>query len=370
MKGFKRLAAVAACSALSLALALGGAAPALAYVQKETIVNSGHGYASPSYLVIHETANPGASAYNHMLLYSRGYDYAVQYVMETDGSTVYHCMADNRLAWAVGSGNYNCVNIELAHATNSSDFSKQFDEAAKWAAGYLKYRGWGIDRMISHNQCRYIWGGTDHTDPVGYFQAYGQSWDSFVARVKGYMNGGYQPSTDAGVPAQTPSTGTGFGGTYTCMVDALNVRSSIWGSVVAQYTRGQTVNLDDWYAINGGYVWGRYTSWSGATRYVAVGRATGAVAADDYLIKGGGAPVASGGSTGWRTGTYRFNTNVNIRSGAGTGYGIVGMYRAGQTVNISRTVAAGGYVWGVYTSYSGHTRYVALGTTGGIRYAS
>ena len=139
---------------------------------------------------------------------------------------------------------------------------------------------------------------------------------------------------------------------------------------MTQYTRGQTVNLDDWYAINGGYVWGRYTSWSGATRYVAVGRATGAVASDDYLIKGGSSASASTGSTGWRTGTYRFNTNVNIRSGAGTGYGIVGMYRAGQTVNISRTVAAGGYVWGVYTSYSGHTRYVALGTTGGTRYAN
>ena len=30
---------------------------------------------------------------------------------------------------------------------------------------------------------------------------------------------------------------------------------------------------------------------------------------------------------------------------------------------------AGGYVWGVYASCSGHTRYVALGTTSGAVYA-
>ena len=34
---------------------------ALAYTQYEQIVTNGHGYINPSYLVIHETADPGAT---------------------------------------------------------------------------------------------------------------------------------------------------------------------------------------------------------------------------------------------------------------------------------------------------------------------
>ena len=79
-----------------------------------------------------------------------------------------------------------------------------------------------------------------------------------------------------------------FGGTYRCTVDSLNVRTepSLNGEIVAQYHEGDTVNLDDWYVCADGYVWGRYIGFtSGKYRYVAVGRNTGKVEDDDYLIK-------------------------------------------------------------------------------------
>lgn len=78
------------------------------------------------------------------------------------------------------------------------------------------------------------------------------------------------------------------GGTYLCNVATLNVRSSpsTSASAVAQYHRGQTVVLDDWYKVSGGYVWARYTgASSGKKRYVAVGPATGKAESDDYLVK-------------------------------------------------------------------------------------
>lgn len=92
--------------------------------------------------------------------------------------------------------------------------------------------------------------------------------------------------------AQTPAKETteGFGGTYRCTVDTLNVRDApgLSGSVVASYHKGQTVVLDDWYKSCDGYIWGRYTgSTSGKLRYVAVGRATGKPEADDYLVRVG-----------------------------------------------------------------------------------
>jgi hypothetical protein len=72
------------------------------------------------------------------------------------------------------------------------------------------------------------------------------------------------------------------------MVDGLNVRDApnLSSNIIATYSRGQLVELDDWYTINDGYVWGRYVgASSGLMRYVAVGRNTGKVESDDFLIK-------------------------------------------------------------------------------------
>lgn len=152
----------------------------------ESIVNNGHGYLNPRYLFIHETANPGATAKNHRDLYSRGYANAVHYVCDWTGD-VYHCMYDNHLAWAVGNGNPYGVSIEICHATNASDFQKTWDTAVTFAAWYLKQRGWGIDQMMSHDECRLKWGGTTHTDPTGYFRKYGKSWGEFKNAVADAM---------------------------------------------------------------------------------------------------------------------------------------------------------------------------------------
>lgn len=101
------------------------------------------------------------------------------------------------------------------------------------------------------------------------------------------LNGGSAPAQTPSNPSNSGST-SNFGGTYRCTVSKLNVRTapSLSGSVVASYSKGQTVVLDNWYKIADGYVWGRYTgSSSGKLRYVAVGKATGKPEPDDYLIK-------------------------------------------------------------------------------------
>jgi hypothetical protein len=110
-----------------------------------------------------------------------------------------------------------------------------------------------------------------------------------ASEVNAKLDGNSTPSVPAQQASQGSSahTGTGFGGTYRCTVSKLNVRSapSLSGAVVASYGSGQTVNLDDWYTIADGYVWGRYTSYSGATRYIAVGKPTGGYDPNDYLVK-------------------------------------------------------------------------------------
>ena len=67
-----------------------------------------------------------------------------RYVMELDGSVVYHTQPDNTLAWRVGNGSSRCVAIELTHATDRETFERQSEEAVAWRADYLSGRGWGI----------------------------------------------------------------------------------------------------------------------------------------------------------------------------------------------------------------------------------
>lgn len=155
----------------------------------EDIVSDGHGYLDPDYIVIHETANPGATARNHRDYWSRDDTYAVHYVGDWTGD-VYHCVPDNCLCWQVGNGNAYVVGIELCHATNSADFQRVWDVGVEWAALMLERYGWGIDRLISHNDCTNWWGGSDHTDPIGYFESYGRSWGQFKQDVENVMEDG------------------------------------------------------------------------------------------------------------------------------------------------------------------------------------
>lgn len=210
-----------------------------AYEQREAIVSSGHGWSSPGYLVVHETANPGASAANHVQYWRNNQPNVTMahYVMELDGSVVYHTQQDNKIAWHVGNGNYATVGIELAHATNRSDFLKQFDEAAQWCADYLTSRGWGIDRLLTHQECAGIWGGTDHTDPLGYFHKYAKTWGEFEALVSSKMGAG--GSAPSGGGQWSPS-----GGRTTVDVHyALHVRGGGWWTEVENFGSG-----DDGYA--------------------------------------------------------------------------------------------------------------------------
>ena len=229
---------------LALVAALAAPLSAEAYQSQDAYVSNGHGYLNAQYLVIHETANPGASAWNHVL-YWRGNDtYAVHHVMELDGSTVYNTVPENRLCWHVGNGNYATVGIELAHATNASDFAKQWNEAVKWAGDELRAHGWDTSRLLSHYQAARIWGGSDHTDPNGYFRQYGKTWAEFKQAVAAYLgsgyiaptaptdaNGGtYQPSTSVARTSFPKSTGKSVNIHY-----ALHNRGGGWNEVVTNF---------------------------------------------------------------------------------------------------------------------------------------
>lgn len=358
--------AARACLAFALAMSLlfagGGIAAtpdeAHAYESRTEIVADGHGYLSPRYLVVHSTANPGASAANHVSYWRNSPAYAVHYVMDLDGSVVYQTMSTSSKAWHVGGGNSVSYGIELCEATNAEDFERQWSEAVKWCGDQLMSRGWDVSRLYSHDEARVTWGGTDHTDPNPYFQRFGHSWAEFESDVAAYMGSGAVPDIDAsegGSAAQGSVSGyadAGFAGTYTCTVDSLLIRTGPGKgyAYVGDYSRGGKVTLDGWYAIADGYVWGRYTAWSGSTRYVAVGPWTGKAESSDYLVKGGAAGGPHRGA-GW----YDVDASaLNVRTGPSTGYRITGQLPDGYDLYVSGWSGD----WAYYTTYSGATRYV------------
>lgn len=147
----------------------------------------GHGPLSPSYMCVHSTANPGATAANHSSLWSRQPDYAVHLV--SDWRECLHCVPYGALCWQVGNGNAFVEGIEVCEAENRADFEAGVEIAAQACAERLAARGWGVGRLITHDMARTMWGGTDHTDPTPYFARWGYSFDQFKARVAEIMEG-------------------------------------------------------------------------------------------------------------------------------------------------------------------------------------
>lgn len=329
---------------------------AFAYTQKEQIISNGHGSISPSSLVIHETADPGATA-DQLMTYWRNNPnaYVVHYTMDLDGSVVYHAMADNRKAWHIGNGNSYTVGIELCHATNQTDFNKQWNEAVKWAGDYLHKKGWSVSQMISHNEARLIWGGTTHTDPNSYFESYGKSWAQFKADVAAYMNTGEVGNggtVESGGGTAVSGSGGGANisaGTYTVTASALNVRTGPGLNYAKKSYSQLTANAKQHAYSNGCLKYGTrvtvYETQNGWARIPSGWVST-------TYLSGSSSSVSSSSSSG--TYVVDVNTRLNVRSGPGTNYRITGTLPDGYKL-YNVTISNG---WAKYQAYSG-TRYVS-----------
>ena len=349
----KAVRVMAAMMAFVMAMMLALPGSAFAYTQYERIVANGHGSLNASYLVIHETANPGASDDNHVIYWSNNPAYAVHYVMDVDGSSVFHTMADNRKAWHVGNGNAYTVGIELCHATNQADFNAQWTEAVKWAGDYLKAKGWGIGRLISHNEAALRWGGSDHTDPVGYFAQYGKSWAQFKADVQAYMNTGQVSGSAGQTTGGSASSGSNVsaGSTYTVTASALNVRTGPGTNYAKKGYSQLTANAKAHAYSNGCLKYGtRVTVYETQNGWARI--PSGWVSAQ-YLSRGtSGSSSVSYGGAGWYE--VDVNTALNVRTGPGPNYRITGQLRDGYDLYV-QSISNG---WAKYQAYSG-TRYVA-----------
>ncbi|KEO81482.1 N-acetylmuramoyl-L-alanine amidase family protein [Tumebacillus flagellatus] len=146
------------------------------------------------FLVLHETASPGATARNELAYFNSGPRDANAHGF-IDWNEVLLTLPLDEVGWHVGQpANQWTEGYELCHATNTADFAKVWGIATQWFARRCAAYGRGADMIRSHHEIAQQFGGTDHTDPDGYFAAFGKTVDDFRRDVQKILDAQKNPA--------------------------------------------------------------------------------------------------------------------------------------------------------------------------------
>lgn len=249
------------------------------------------------YITIHNTYND-ASANNE-----------VQYMITNSNATSFHFAVDdfevvqgiptNRNAWHCGDGNGDgnrkSIGVEICYSLSGGDrYRKAEALAIKFIAQLLRERGWGIDRIRKHQD----WSGKYCPHRI----LDEGRWNAVKSAIQAELNGGgtTQPPVNNGQ------------GVVRVTADVLNVRNqpSTNGAIVQQIYKGEEYKF---FAVSNGWYDLGVNQWASGT----------------YL------QVISGGTPAPTTGiAYITGYNVNMRSGPGTGYGVVRQLNAPEAYKV------------------------------------
>lgn len=144
----------------------------------------------PRGLVIHSTANPGASARENANYFDQ--------VLPPEKRGSAHLVVDwqealtlipwrSRIAehaWHAGdSANQRFLGMEICETIDPVLFDRVWANAIDAAAQVLTAYRWATDALLTHNQISRAFKETNHTDPIGFFKQHGRSWAQFVLAV-------------------------------------------------------------------------------------------------------------------------------------------------------------------------------------------
>jgi len=141
--------------------------------------------------VVHATADPGASATDIRNYFNNHPNAEASTHAVIDWNSIIELIPENEIAWHAGpTANHAFLSFEMCEpVTDDPDRCNKFQEVWNRAVWYcaktcVKY-GWKTnDNLFSHNGISEMYPNeTNHTDPYGYFAAYGKTWDEFLADV-------------------------------------------------------------------------------------------------------------------------------------------------------------------------------------------
>ncbi|MDF7682277.1 SLAP domain-containing protein [Lactobacillus sp. ESL0679] len=203
-------------------------------------------YGKPEGIVIHETATPNATAYNEAIYFNREWMKMYAYVHAfVDHKQVIQMMTPKYGVWGAGAvANNRFFQIELAEENTRDNFAKSVNNDAIYAAKILhRYDltpsnavNSGKGTIWSHHAVSKYLGGTNHTDPDGYFSKWGYSMSKFYSLIKYYYN---LQGADTDVSATDTDTSTTDGTTADT------------ATTVSQAPTGKQTLMHDAYTYNG-----------------------------------------------------------------------------------------------------------------------
>lgn len=136
-----------------------------------------HGKGKPEGVVVHETGNSNSTIFDEIAYMKKNYRNAFVHTFIDDDHIINIANTDY-LCWGVGyPGNARFVQFEQVQMHSKSSFAHEVENAAYYTAYILNkynlkpndaaYDGKGT--VWSHNSVAKYLGGSDHTDPVGYY---------------------------------------------------------------------------------------------------------------------------------------------------------------------------------------------------------
>lgn len=161
-------------------------------------VGSGYrnGIGKPEGIIVHETANSRSTIENEIRYQCNNWNvpgrqaYVHAFV---DHAQIINTANTDLTCWGAGPvGNSRYISIELCREKTYDNFARSINNDAYYVAYLLKKYNLpvtnathtGNGTVWSHDAVSRFLGGTDHSDPVGYFNSWGYSMDQFVNLVK------------------------------------------------------------------------------------------------------------------------------------------------------------------------------------------
>ncbi|MFR4176386.1 MAG: glucosaminidase domain-containing protein [Lactococcus raffinolactis] len=148
----------------------------------------------PQLVIIHETANDSSTLNNEITYMVRNQENAFVHSFVSDNQLI--TIADkSKKAWGAGPyGNQYGIQIEQTRVKSKDAFARQIANLANWTAIQMIQYNLGVPKLVSttskavdgnlasHENISYKWGGTDHGDPVWYWNNrgsvyFGQGYD-------------------------------------------------------------------------------------------------------------------------------------------------------------------------------------------------
>ncbi len=169
------------------------------------------GVGAPEGIIAHETANNTSTIDGEIAYMKRNYQNAFVHAFVDDNRIVETAPTDY-LAWGAGPyANSRFIQVELVRVQGKDRFSKAINNYADYIATNLLYYKLPVDSaeydgtgtLWSHKAISNYIGGTDHTDPYGWFAENNYTFDELVYLVAEKYN--YKTS---GIPATTPAPPT------------------------------------------------------------------------------------------------------------------------------------------------------------------